>query len=697
MEYKTGNGAGDQYFATLSGEEFAAEVMQRVEHFDEYLTFSGKLQLWQRCYDLYYRGLNINGLMALGEKKEFTGIHINHFRNILRHILVTTTGVRPIFEPRAVNSDYKSRAQVHSCQYLLDYYYDNQDVETLVDTAVESALVFGEGFSVPVWDKFAGGMSGMRPVFDPATGQPMMDPAGNMVEMPTYAGDLRLRNVMPQNVIRDPAAESFGTTPWVIIREAVDRWDLAARYPKHKDDILAATSKHDKWKDMKLGQWNTYSRNYNETSNDVYVYTLYHRITPAMPVGRVSVVLDDQTLLADSSLEELGLPDIPVHRVVAGEVQDSPFGYSVSFDLLALQDLYNLLASTIATNQSNFGVACVQGLKGSGFEVTEVTRGLMFIQFTNPAGKLEPLQLGGTPAEIFNFLNTLDGLFETLSGVNSVARGNPEASLKSGAALALVQSQHIEFTKDLQKSYARLVSSIGTTFVRYFKKNVTSPRIAAIVGKAGRSYLREMAGSELERIDRVEVDMGTYLSRTPAGRVNLAEQLARANMIETPEQYLTVLSTGRLEPITYNRQATLDLIQEENEEILMGNNPPVMITDNHPLHILEHNSVSSNVEARKQPEVMQAFAAHMQQHIDMLKQLPPELAALLKMPALQGGPAPTQGAPGAEPQSPTGIGGAPAALGLVSGAQQAADNVNFPKNPLTNETWNPATGGLPVQ
>ena len=45
--------------------------------------------------------------------------------------------------------------------------------------------------------------------------------------------------------------------------------------------------------------------------------------------------------------------------------------------------------------------------------------------------------LTNTPAEVFKFLDSLIQAAETISGVNSVARGNPEASLKSGTAASI--------------------------------------------------------------------------------------------------------------------------------------------------------------------------------------------------------------------------------------------------------------------
>src|SRR5690606_13663300 len=102
-----------------------------------------------------------------------------------------------------------------------------------------------------------------------------------------------------------------------------------------------------------------------------------------------------------------------------------------------------------------------------------------------------------TPPEIFNFMTQIERLMETISGVNSVARGNPEASLKSGAALALVQSMAIQFSQNLQRAYAQLIEDLGTSTINILKDFAAVPRVAAIAGKSNRPMMREFVGDDL--------------------------------------------------------------------------------------------------------------------------------------------------------------------------------------------------------
>lgn len=689
----------DMYFANLPPDELAGEVLDRVDEFDDFLLTSGIVDLWRRSSEEYERGITKSFLEQVGEEGEFTSFNVNHYRNILRHVLVATTGIRPAFQPQGTNTDYETRQQLSACNGLLDYYYDEKNVESLINKAAEDALVLGEGYVSAIWDPSMGPV--VRTVDQPRVmedGMPELDEAGAPVvdRLPVFAGDVSIRVIQPQDVIRDMTQESWEDQDWIIVREPENRWNLVARYPQHRDAILQLEDKYEGYDERNICPLPVSSTDRRAITDDVLVYTFYHRPTAAVPFGRVVEVLDDDLVLSEMTMDEAGMAQIPTYRISAGDVSGAPIGYTFGFDLLAIQNLIEILYSTIATNQANFGLQCLQAMRGTHIEASTIVKGLMLLEYSAPGGELKPLELLRTPREIFDFIKILENVLETLSGVNSVARGNPEASLKSGAALALVQSQHIQFTRDYQGSYARLVGDVGTALVRLFKKNVTSPRISAIVGRAGRTSLKSLAGTDLGNIDRVRVNMGNYLARTPAGRVELATQLVQSNMIETPEQYIAVLETGRLEPLTLSRQATLDLIQSENEAMLEGEQVRALITDNHVLHITEHNVIAADTEARKQGAVMEALTAHLMEHIQMLQQLPPELAAILKLPVLQ--PPMPEGAveggqTGGATNNPRGQPDRPAgdAVNPVTGLP---GEVSMPTNPATGKSWDPTTGGL---
>src|SRR5437763_1564600 len=101
-----------QYFASLKPAELAAQLLQKVEDFDNHVVASGRYGMWQRCYTFYHQAIYKDGrLNRIGEQGEYTDIYVNHFRNILTHMLVMTTSQRPSFDARAANTDYSSQSQ----------------------------------------------------------------------------------------------------------------------------------------------------------------------------------------------------------------------------------------------------------------------------------------------------------------------------------------------------------------------------------------------------------------------------------------------------------------------------------------------------------------------------------------------------------------------------------------------------------
>ena len=96
-----------------------------------------------------------------------------------------------------------------------------------------------------------------------------------------------------------------------------------------------------------------------------------------------------------------------------------------------------------------------------------------------------------------------------------------------------------------------------------------------------------------------------------------------------------VLQTGNLQPMIHGETSVLLLIADENEKISAGEIPQAIYSDNHVLHIKEHNAVGSSTEARENPDVIQALLSHCQQHIDLLRNTDPQLLQILGQQPLQ--------------------------------------------------------------
>ena len=249
--------------------------------------------------------------------------------------------------------------------------------------------------------------------------------------------------------------------------------------------------------------------------------------------------------------------------------------------------------------------------------------------------KPEALQLTATAPETFNFLNLLSQAMESQVGVSSVTRGSPEASLRSGNALALVQSMSLQFQTPFQKNYVKFLERIGTSLLDILKDYATTPKLISLVGKNKKPLLKTFTGDQIGDIKRVVVDVGNPLSRTTAGKLEIANNLLQQGAIKDPRHYFMVLETGSIDTMIEGEMADLLLIQSENEWLLEGRDVFADALDQHKLHILEHRAVISDPELRRNPELTRKVHDHIQEHIDMLKNVSPDLLQLIGEQPLQ--------------------------------------------------------------
>jgi len=658
----------NEYFASLPGPEIAAELEKRHDTWYNNIGASGVYRKMRKSYAAYY-GYNTTGAghtaseqVKAGEQGELTLIKANHFRNLIQHLLVMTTSSRPSMDARAINTDYRSIAQTVLANGILDYYMREKRLERYLKQATEYALVFGEGYIRLEWDTSEG---------DEYT----VDPESNKI---TYTGDIKYSILNPLDVIKDVFKTDDNDNQWLIVRHYKNRFELAAKYPELKDEILAAKTKDEL--DINFNSRFIVSGDFR--SDLIPVYEFYHEKSDALPNGRQVVYVNKETVLFDGPLP---YKHIPVYRIAPGEYMGTPNGYTVAFDLIALQETLDGLYSVVVTNQSTFGVQNLLLPQGHNISYSSLPGGLNVIEYDASVGKPEALNLTKTPPEIFSFIDKIESVMETISGVNSVSRGNPEANLRSGNALALIQSMAIQFNSGLQQSYAQLLEDVGTATLTTLRDFAATPRVAMIVGKNNRSFMKEFTGNDLDKINRVVVDMGNPLSRTTAGKLEMASNLLQQGIIKNAQDYIMVMKTGNLDMMLEGDVSELSNIKSENERLSEGKQVIVIVTDEHVTHIKEHKSVIASPDARENPEVVKAVLDHIQQHIEQLKTADPNLLNILGQPSLaqpQGAPMP-EGAP-----APGGPSSGAAPMDPNNAAPQEPGMPGLPKDPITNQPPN---------
>lgn len=664
----------EMYFANLPTRQCAFEIWSEIENYYSEMRRTGRLALYRNSYTNFYMGWIYRASMyRTGEQGELTRTFWNHERNILRHLKVQTTQNKLAYKTQVMNSDAQSAQVVEFGDGLANHYTEDPryDLDTKMKQGVEDTLVWAESSVVGLWNKSKGDPLAQ----DPQTGQMH------------YDGDMDFFNVTPMDQIINTSHQSRDLVQFRVIRRWVNKYDLAAMYPS-----LAGTIQT--YNDSEMSYATKLVSLIHHDRSTIPIFYFFHDKTPAVPQGRLLIMADPDCIFEDGPLDQgegkPGYDHIPVYDNIVETMQGSPYGYTVAFDLIPLQQALNELVSSVTTNNINFATQCVMAAAGANLEWQSLATGMTYVEYDPKmaqAGKPEALNLLSSKKETYDFIQMIIQNMETLAGIDSMMRGNPDASITSGQYAALVTTQSVMFNSGLQKAYARQAQNLMTGTIKTVKKNMIGKKIAKIVGKSSEPYLKEFTSSDLEAIAGVSVELINPMIQTPAGKMAMADNMMKTGIIKDAQQYLAVYTEGDL-PNLYRRQETqIKLVKQENEAIMDGRCPEVAITDNHVMHILEHTTTFDNIEARLNPNSPSVIAgmAHVQKHLNKLaggidpitKQaegpINPILAGIIGDPTIPmgtpsqmqlpppapGGPPPAPGGP-AQPQSPPGQAAQPA-------------------------------------
>lgn len=580
------------------------ELEQKVSDFDRHVDTAGRWLTWRDLYYNYFLVNEQNYTFPNYGTDGFKRLNTNHFRSILKHLLSLVTAQRVVPEPIATNSDAKSQSQTVFCKNILTYENKEKKMDKLFETATETAILLGSAYISLEWDATLGETYGA----DPLTNQTLKK------------GDFVTNVYTPLDCIFDFAGSSWEKANWCILRQYYNRWDLIAKFPQYADEIKAISISPET-KRHRLGHI------INEINNDLIpLYTFYHKKTPVLPNGRLTMFLDAHTCLFDG---DMPYKRMPVHRIAADEQINSPFAYSISMDILPIQKVYNALCSAVCTNQAAFGVQNVLIPRECAIALTQLTEGLNAIYYDAQIGngaKPEALNLLMTKQEVFQWIEYLERKMYQISGINDTIQGNPEANLKSGTALAFVASQALTFISPLSRSYNSILESVWTGVVDILKEFATTPRMLLISGLSNKAEAKDFTNQDIADIDRVIVEAGNPLTQTLAGRIQIAQDLIQAGVLNK-EEYMTVLQTGQLEPLYSYEKAELLCVKQAVEALQAGKPHKALKTDNHPLFIREFLTILSAPEVRNAPNspvlvnTIQAITQHSQlwQQVTMME------------------------------------------------------------------------------
>jgi len=736
-----GNADESVYFAANPDSRTAVSgVLSRIRRYRESLRLSGRAAKMRKNW-IAWQGFGPRGdadasrVLSDGEQGELIRTTVNHFASLVNQACVLITGTKPAIKAVPTSSDFDSLAQAQFADALNDACERDLATPQKEAEAALTMILMSEVCLLQDWDARVGK-------------DEMVDETGRVLKQ----GDVRVYVLTPFDYVTDPDVQDVQSHRWIAWRRRVNKWELAADHPQHKDRLIGSsvyrdavahsTDGADSFELRKREQ----ERSDKGHSDEVYVWELRHLPTSACQNGRLlrfvteDCILYDSMNVAQAPTEGLdGEAAAGTHADAGYPYQDKDGGASLMsviaapeyipgivdghtpfFDLLSLQEGVDLCAMIFGSAINSGGLQNVYVSRGANIAAAKITGALNVVEFDGPNPPIAQENVAISP-HVMEWANALVTWMRQRVSLNDVVVGEPSKGMPA-QAMALLRAQAVEFHSRLQASYERMVEQDRSNVLKLYQLFAHTDRVAIITGKGSAWAAKSFSSASIGKVARYAVEAVNPVTKTLAGRVAFAQPLLDTGRI-TIEQYLRICQTGRDEPVfdfVRNNQAR---IQREKEMLMQGIGLPPMlidpmtgqpaldpsglpqfaddgnehirplITDTHWLDIPEELAVLATPEVRDNPQVVKAVSELVHYRLSLWRTMDPAIIMLLG-----GTPPPPPMAPmGAMP----GVGGGTPQLGAGAGPSSGTGQPPGPtpeRQPrLPQPPGNPITGQQDLQ
>jgi hypothetical protein len=435
-----------------------------------------------------------------------------------------------------------------------------------------------------------------------------------------YAGDCIIGAHRPDQVVFDVSLDETGQHRWLMLATQRNRYELAEeierrltqaedqRPDRMREHIMRASSNTQLDKKRVEIFRARFGEDWTQDSDLVWTYEIFHQPMgeEILPNGLYAMWLDEQILAHGPNIYS----ELPLYEHAPLRIQGSKFGYSHFWDLMGPQQIANSHITAATSTAENLGIPAIWvGPNGDNGSSVQVVGGLKLIKSMQPPQSVDwssdaPLKLTQSHAYM------IAGMKE-VSGVTDAAMG--QGTGNSGKQDALAYAASLSNASDVAASYVQMAEALFNGVLKRFRAFARTERVVQIAGRGRRWQAKTFTAKTLEGIDGIDVQMSPAVMRNTAGVVQVADSLLDRQQVSRDE-YMGMLSTGRLEPAFDGPQQHEALIERENEMILEGEVPEVAPTDNPIAHIQRHRTNLDNPEARKDERVVLAQMQHLESH-----------------------------------------------------------------------------------
>jgi len=526
----------------------------------------------------------------------------NYVRPIALTMAAKLTQNRPTWTvlPATMDSDDRNKARVS--QRLLDYTWDECELQPKLYEAVLWSVLTGQGFWALYWDR------NKNP-------QEFIDDDGKRVVKPI--GFPSIDVVAPFDIGLDPLADSvencewgyrvrLASTEWVKeqIGKRVDGSDMADFDP----DLDPRQQRSSLFNDVQTGD--VYGDKYTP------VWEFYDTVAQKLywltkeKILRVDDWKWPVPFVEFPFVKNLG--DVDGNVLTAGGV----WGDTVISDIIDPQRELNKTSSQILEIKNLTSFPRLLVTRAAAVRRQDVTDmpGSM-VPWSGNGQKPEQLNIGAIPSYLYQLPDRLIQRMFDLSGVHEISQGTSPGSIQSGRGLAILAEMDATKFGPPARNISRAIRQAAIQILKLWKAYSEYPQMLRVVGDSNMLELDEFDAGDIESFD-VKIQEGSTMATNKSLRTDQILQMWQLGIEQDPRKIKKMLEFGDMETVAGDFD--LDRLKQRREiqRILGGEEVGIDPWDDNHTHIDETEMYlkSTDFENIENDVIRQRLVKHWQMH-----------------------------------------------------------------------------------
>lgn len=561
----------------------------------------------------------------------------NYIRPIGLTMAAKLTQNRPtaIVLPATMDSDDRDKARV--CQRLLDYVWEENELQPKLYEAVLWAVLTGQGFWAVYWDNNAGNFVETR------------DAKGKMTTERT--GFPTVDVVAPFDIGLDPMANDVADCEWgyrvrlvskAWVKKQIGKKVEGADMGSFDPDLDPRQQRSSLLSDVQTGD--VYGDNY------VPVWEFYDCVAKKLYWFTKDKILrvDDWPwpvpFIEFPFVKNLG--DVDGNVLTSGGV----WGDTVISDLIDLQRELNKTESQIIEIKNLTAFPRLLASRSAAVRMAEVTdMPGSVIPWSGNGPPPAQLPIGSIPSYVYQLPDRIIQRMFDISGVHEISQGTSPGSIQSGRGLAILAEMDATKFGPPARNISRAIRQWAIQTLKLWKAYGEYDQALKVIGGSGVLELDTFQNSDINSFD-VIIQEGSTMATNKSLRTDQILQMWQLGIEQDPRKIKKMLEFGDTDPLAGD--FGLDRLKQRREikQILNGEDVQPNPWDDNYAHADETEVYlkSTDFEKLDNDVIKERLVAHWQMHQQaMAQQQQSEAIAAERRGVAASGAPPAQEMPGA--------------------------------------------------